>query len=236
MAKPNLQQQMYASCDPSVAQRAVLAASLGTCVVLAWWLLLGGGIAVVWGWFGWIYHPGDWIRRISLTVALSIYFLRVLFTDFVFLKRGVSWAEAITIAPWVFTIYVLLALSSGTNPAPFGVAGEFGIVLFIAGSWINSHAEYQRHVWKKRPENHGKLYTRGMFRVTRHPNYFGDLLSFSGLCWLSGRWFTAIIPVLMLAGFVFVNVPALDAHLREHYGRAFEDYASRTRKLIPYIY
>jgi steroid 5-alpha reductase family enzyme len=109
-------------------------------------------------------------------------------------------------------------------------------MLFAAGSGMNSYAEYRRHAWKQRPENRGQLYTLSLFRISRHPNYLGDLLSFSGLCLLSGRWMTALIPVIMLMGFVFVNVPVLDAHLHDHYGAAFDEYARRTRKLIPFIY
>ena len=51
-----------------------------------------------------------------------------------------------------------------------------------------------------------------------------------------GEWVTAVIPVLMLAGFVFVNIPMLDSHLHDKYGAAFEEYAGRTRKLIPFVY
>jgi protein-S-isoprenylcysteine O-methyltransferase Ste14 len=47
---------------------------------------------------------------------------------------------------------------------------------------------------------------------------------------------TAVIPLLMLLGFVFVNVPVLDAHLHDHYGAEFDEYARRTRKLIPFLY
>jgi steroid 5-alpha reductase family enzyme len=117
-----------------------------------------------------------------------------------------------------------------------GMTAAIGAIFFAVGSWVNSYAEYTRHVWKQRPENRGRLYTEGLFRYSRHPNYLGDLMSFSGLCMISGAWVTAIVPLLMLAGFVFVNIPALDAHLHEHYGVAFEEYASRTRKLIPFVY
>lgn len=41
---------------------------------------------------------------------------------------------------------------------------------------------------------------------------------------------------MMLAGFVFVNIPVLDSHLGERYGPEFEEYASRTSKLIPFVY
>jgi protein-S-isoprenylcysteine O-methyltransferase Ste14 len=40
----------------------------------------------------------------------------------------------------------------------------------------------------------------------------------------------------MLAGFTLANIPMLDSHLRHHYGPAFDAYAARTRKLIPFIY
>ena len=206
------------------------------CVAVAWWLLFAGGIEAVGGWFGRAWRPGDTVRRASLAAGLSIYYVRILFTEFVFLKRGVSWNEVFTIFPWILCIYVLLAIAGGTNAAGFGVAGVAGVVLFVAGSWMNSYAEYARHAWKQRLENRGRLYTAGIFRYSRHPNYLGDLISFTGLCLMSGVWFTAVIPVLMLAGFVFVNIPVLDSHLREKYGGDFEQWAGRTRKLIPFVY
>jgi protein-S-isoprenylcysteine O-methyltransferase Ste14 len=240
MPKPTLSQQMYGVTGRSIPQRVVLAVSLAFCAALAWWLLFAGGAAAIGAWFGsslgrrW--PLGNPIRRAALAIALSIYFIRVLFTEFRFLRRGVSWTEVFSIAPWVFVIYVTVALAGGANPAPFAAAAISGALLFILGSWMNSCAEHQRHAFKLRPENRGKLYTQGLFRLTRHPNYLGDLISFSGLCLMTGRWYTAFIPALMLCGFVFVNVPALDAHLAEHYGAAFHEYARKTRKLIPFIY
>jgi protein-S-isoprenylcysteine O-methyltransferase Ste14 len=227
---------MYGLTSASIAQRVTLACLLGACVVLAWWLLFGGGIGIAGAWFGWKWAAGNLGRRIALAAAFTIYFVRVLFTEFVFLKRGVSWTEVLTIAPWVFCIYVLLAFTGGTNATAFGAAASAGAICFVVGSWMNSYAEYQRHAWKRRPENRGKLYTAGLFRYSRHPNYLGDLISFSGLCLLTGHWFTAVVPALMICGFVFVNIPVLDAHLRQHYGQPFDDYARKTRKLIPFLY
>lgn len=187
-------------------------------------------------WFGWRWNAGNLLRRACIVTALSIYFVRVVFTDLVFLRRGISWTEVLTISPWLFCLYLLFSISGGTNTAAVGVAGFAGVLLFVFGSWMNSYAEFQRHVWKQQLDHRGRLYTRGLFQYTRHPNYFGDLLSFTGLCFLAGRWYTTVVPLLMLAGFVFVNVPALDAHLRSRYGSAFNEYAMRTRKLIPFIY
>ena len=140
-----------------------------------------------------------------------------------------------TIAPWLLFIFLLLGIAGGTNPDAWGTAGYAGAALFLMGSWMNSYAEHARHVWKRQRENHGKLYTQGLFRYSRHPNYLGDLVSFSGLCLISGAWLTAMVPAVMLAGFVFVNIPALESHLHDKYGAAFDGYARRTRKLIPFV-
>jgi protein-S-isoprenylcysteine O-methyltransferase Ste14 len=234
--KRDLQHDMYELSGASSAQRALLAAFGAACVAIAWWSLFGGGIETVGSWLGRAWVPGDATRRACLAAALSVYYVRILFTEFVFLKRGVSWSEVFTIAPWLLCIYLLLGIAGGTNHEHLGLVAIIGIVLFLLGSWMNSYSEYARHAWKRLPENRGRLYTQGLFRYSRHPNYLGDLISFSGICLISGAWVTAVIPVLMLAGFVFVNIPVLDSHLHDHYGVAFDEYASRTRKLIPFLY
>jgi protein-S-isoprenylcysteine O-methyltransferase Ste14 len=230
-----LTKDLYADHSTTRVQRLALTASLALALAVAWWLLLGGAVTAGL-WFHLHWTPGDPTRRLALAIALSIYFVRLLFTQFVFLRRALGWSEASTIAVWVFILCLWLSLAAASNPTSLGVAAAAGFALFLLGSWMNSWSEYTRHRWKQRPENRGRLYTLGLFRLTRHPNYLGDVLSFSGLCLIAGRWFAAPIPILMLAGFVFVNIPMLDAHLHDHYGAAFDDYAARTARLIPFLY
>jgi protein-S-isoprenylcysteine O-methyltransferase Ste14 len=236
MYRKSARNDIYSIHGSSVAQRVAMSIAVGVCVGLVWWLLLGGGIGSVSARCGWSWAPGDGARRLCLAVMLSIYFVRLLLTQFVLLTRALGWSEVCMIIPWILCIYLLLAIAGGTNPAPFSVASGVGAVLFVSGSWMNLYAEYERHVWKRQPENRGRLYTLGLFRYSRHPNYLGDLISFSGLCMISGRWITIAIPSIMLAGFVFANIPMLDAHLHDHYGAAFDEYAARTSKLIPFVY
>ena len=236
MHKGAAKNDIYAEQGSAVAQRVAIATVVGASVAVAWWLLFGRGLVLVGGWFGQRWNPGDETRRLFLAVALSIYFLRLLFTEFVFLKRAVSWSEAGMIAPWILCIYLVLSIAGGTNSAHIEAPIIGGAGLFVFGSWMNTYAEYARHVWKRCPENRGRLYTSGLFRFSRHPNYLGDLISFSGLCLISGRWITTAVPLIMLFGFVFANIPMLDSHLHDHYGRVFDEYAARTRKLIPFVY
>jgi protein-S-isoprenylcysteine O-methyltransferase Ste14 len=231
-----LRKDIYAVRGSCVAQRSFLTAAIGLWVAVAWWLLMDGGIPAIGASVGWTWTLGNEARRLCLAIALSIYFARLLFTQFVFLKRAVSWSEVGMIAPWVLCIYLLLSLAGGTNPNHPGPFCAIGVLLFLLGSWMNSYAEYARNKWKQLAENRGRLYTLGLFRYSRHPNYLGDLISFSGLCLIAGRWITVVVPFMMLSGFVFANIPMLDAHLHDHYGTGFDEYAKRTRKLIPFVY
>lgn len=235
MSKAPAQQRMYGLTERSTAQRVTLVSVNACSLALAWWLLTGGA-TVAGGWLGHLWIGASPPRRLALALALTVYFVRVAGGILVFLRRGISWAEVLTVAPWVLLLNGALALAGGTNRGAVGVVFLAGVGLFLAGSWFNSFAEYQRHRWKQRPENRGKLYTEGLFQFTRHPNYLGDVILFTGLSLMTGRWWTGLIPAVMLCGFVFANIPALDAHLAEHYGAAFEQYAHRTRKLIPFVY
>jgi len=231
-----LQHSLYEMERPPGAERFVFAILAGAWVALAWYLLLGGGLAKAGGWLGQDWSAGDPIRRICLAVAFFIYYIRTLFTVFVFQKRGMGWGSFFGITTWTLCIYIFLAILAETDHRPLGYAAGAGLVLFAVGSWMNSYAEYARGVWKQLPQNRGRFYSGGLFRYSRHPNYLGDLLSFSGLSLVAGSWISFAIPLLMLTGFVFVNIPLLDSHLHDHYGAAFDQYANRTPKLIPFLY
>jgi protein-S-isoprenylcysteine O-methyltransferase Ste14 len=231
-----LRNTMYGPTDPSLPPRIVLAAAHLAGILAVAWLLVGDGILRIARLLGVHWQSGDFPRRELLVACAVVYFLRLLLTGFVFLKRRVTWAETWTIVPWILAIHVSFALIGGRNPAPLSWRDWVALALYAAGSYLNTGSEWSRHLWKQRPENQGRLYTRGLFRLARHINYFGDLTLFSGYARLAGRIWAGIVPVLMLAGFVFVNIPALDSHLREKYAADFEPYARRTKKLIPYVY
>ena len=83
--------------------------------------------------------------------------------------------------PYFMQLYAqFFATTGGANPEPINLVTILGLALFVLGSYLNTASEYMRHVWKRRPENAGKLYTGGLFRYARHINYFGDDLLGTG--------------------------------------------------------
>ncbi len=175
--------------------------------------------------------------RAWLVVACSlVYVLRVLVTTYVTVQRTVTYAEAGLVGGWMFVIHVTMGFVAAHVPGELDGWTVLGVVLYVFGSWMNTYSELQRRAWKARPENTGHLYTRGLFRWCRHPNYLGDSLLFTGFAAVTGSWVALVIPAIMIAGFVFAAIPALDRRLRAHYGDEFDQWAATTRRYIPLVW
>ena len=81
-----------------------------------------------------------------------------------------------------------------------------------------------------------RLVTSGPYRLVRHPSYTGALAAAVGLGIAAGHWTTAAVFALgWLAGLAY-RIPVEEAAMREAFGRAYDDYCARTRRLIPLIY
>ena len=179
---------------------------------------------------------GDPVRNILILSCMSIYFLRLLFTLFVFFQRKMYWIEAIVIAnimPWIFPY---IAYKSGGYTDSIGWIEIMGILLFLTGSYLNSASEYFRYSWKQKRENAGHIYTGGLFKYARHINYFGDIVIFTGMAMVAHQIQLLIIPVSMAFIFVVILIPLKENYLREKYGNEYMNYAASTKKIIPLIF
>jgi protein-S-isoprenylcysteine O-methyltransferase Ste14 len=174
--------------------------------------------------------------RVALLLACAIaFYVRLTLCLLVFVKRKVSWFEGIAVGLLYGALVYMFSLWGSLTPAKVDAIDFIGIGLFVAGSWINSQADYQRYVWKKRPENVGHLYTKGLFKYAMHINFFGDTVMFVGYALIT-QSLISFIPVLAIfLNFVFVQIPRLDDYLEQRYGEEFIVYAKHTKKLIPFI-
>ena len=175
-------------------------------------------------------------RAIVLSSALVLLLLRMALTSLVLLPRRIEPPEAVAVGAWLAVINLGMALTAMANPAPVGVTTVAGASLFIAGSLLNTVSEFQRKRFRRRSANQGHLYTRGLFSLSMHINYFGDIVWAIGLAMITGSVWSAAIPVVMTAMFIWVHIPRLDAHLAAGYGEEFETYRRSTKKLIPWVY
>ncbi|MCU0357014.1 MAG: DUF1295 domain-containing protein [Cyclobacteriaceae bacterium] len=111
-----------------------------------------------------------------------------------------------------------------------------GVIIWCIGFYFESAGDYQLKQFKSDPANAGKIITTGLWKYTRHPNYFGDAVQWWGfflmaLPYLNG-WMTVVSPLLMTYLLRYVSgVPMLE---RKYKGRAdFEAYALKTSPFFP---
>ncbi len=187
-------------------------------------------------WLNQYQFAGDFVRRVLITSCLIIYFVRLQVTVWVFQKRKWTWLETITITVLMSIVFYAFGSVGGNNKQVVGAFEVIGILFYLSGSYINTHSEYSRHVWKLKEENRGRLYTEGLFSWSMHINYFGDIVLFTGLAMVTHSLSMLVIPLIMALNFIFNIIPSLDKYLEKKYKEEFRDYSKKTKKFIPLIY
>ena len=227
---------MHGHEETSFVPRTVWTAAHLLIVGIAAWLYFVGGMATVGNWFGAMWQAGDLGRRIVLIVFAIALWGRMAVTAHVLLKRRFGWSECISVIGAVAFYQLGFALLGGGTAVGLNALDLLGIALFALGSYVNTAAEMQRKHFKAKPENKGRLYTEGLFGLVRHPNYFGDVLWALGWAVVAHNIWAFAIPMVAAAGFVFKFIPELSAYLADRYGEQYEDWAQRTKRLIPFVY
>ena len=227
---------MYGQYAKSLGPKSCLTVLHAFAICASAWILFGHGLATISHWTDKSFTFGPlWTRELVFACAL-IYFARICFGTFYLIQRKMVWGEAFGIGLFVIFIHVFFAFFGAIHLLPSAAITALGAGLYLFGSYLNTGSELSRHLWKKNPANHGKLFTEGLFRYARHINYFGDELLFTGYALIAGSLWCLIVPALMLFGFVFVNIPMLDRYLAQKYPSEFPSYSSRTKKFLPFLY
>jgi steroid 5-alpha reductase family enzyme len=112
-----------------------------------------------------------------------------------------------------------------------------GIAIFAIGLFFEAVGDRQLAKFMADPANKGKVMDRGLWRYTRHPNYFGDCTVWWGL-WLvaltaGGTWWTVIGPLLMT--FLHTKVsgkPMLEKDITKR-RPGYAAYVRRTSGFVP---
>ena len=100
---------------------------------------------------------------------------------------------------WVISLPLLGAILS---PRPIGLLDYAGVALWAVGFFFETVGDWQLARFKADAANQGKVMDRGLWRYTRHPNYFGDFCVWWGFYLIAlsaGAWWSIIGPLVMSA-------------------------------------
>lgn len=143
---------------------------------------------------------------------------------------------------WVLlTAACALAIITGGNRVPLGIIGYIGIAVWTLGILIEIVADQQKSAFRASPANDGKFIKTGLWAWSRHPNYFGEIMLWTGMAIIAipvlegWQWATLISPVfvfLLLTRVSGVNMLEERADNRWGGQEDYEAYKQKTPVLV----
>jgi len=128
---------------------------------------------------------------------------------------------------WLVAMPLLPAIAAD---APLTGIDMFAIGLWVLGFIFEAAGDYQLARFKSQRDNRGKVLDTGLWRYTRHPNYFGEFCmwwAFYLFAFTSGGWWTLASPLLM--SFLLLKVSGV-AMLEKTIGERRPEYALYVRR------
>ena len=230
---------------------AALAARDNSIVDIAW----GPGFVLV-AILTLLIGEGKGPRPVLVTILVAVWGLRL--GAYIFLRkrgRGEDFRYAKWRGDWgrwfvprsFFQIFMLqglflllisysVMLVNASSPPSLGVLDLAGTALWAVGFFFEAVGDAQLADFKKRPENTGKIMTSGLWRITRHPNYFGEAMMWWGIFLIAlsvpGGWGAVVSPLVIT--FLLLRVTGVTMLEKKYEGNAeFEAYAARTSAFFP---
>ncbi|PWZ22403.1 hypothetical protein Zm00014a_043263 [Zea mays] len=201
---------------------------------------------------------GAWhFRQIVLTVLVTIWGLRL---GLFLLMRILQWGEDrrfdkmrdnlgklavfwIFQAVWVWSVSLPVTVVNASDRNPSIEARDIiGWIIWLVGICVEAAADQQKLVFKSSPSNRGKWCDAGLWKYSRHPNYFGEIFLWWGVFVAStpvisdAEWLVILGPIFLTLLLLFVSgIPLLESSADKRYGRLeeYRVYKNTTSPLIP---
>jgi len=133
--------------------------------------------------------------------------------------------------------YPIIVVNSSPQPG-LNFIDYLGLFIWITGFFFESVGDKQLAEFKKDPANKGHVIQSGLWKYTRHPNYFGEATMWWGIFLLTISvplgWSAVISPLTITLMLLYVSgVPMLEKKYKDN--PEFQEYARRTNKFFPWV-
>lgn len=134
---------------------------------------------------------------------------------------------------WVISLPLAAAIS---GQSAIGFLDYAAIALFVVGFVFEALGDLQLTRFRSDPENAGRVLDQGLWRYTRHPNYFGNFTMWWGFYLFAlsaGAWWTLVSPLLMTFLLLKVSGVALLEKDISNRRPKYQQYIRRTNAFFP---
>ena len=148
----------------------------------------------------------------------------------------VFWLQAALL--WFVALPLLVSVRA-SQPAALTAVDGLGVLCFAVGLAFEVVGDHQLERFRAEPSNRGKVLDRGLWRYTRHPNYFGDATIWWGMYAMAAAtpdgWLTVLSPALMTLLLMRVSgVTLLEDSLKAS-KPGYRAYIARTPAFFPWF-
>ena len=187
----------------------------------------------------------SWGTRLALHIAIR---KRGKGEDFRYAKWRQDWGRWFVLRSY-FQIYMLqgvflliialpILLINLSQKEDLTVVDLLGIGVWCIGFFFEAAGDYELQQFKKRPENKGRIITTGLWKYTRHPNYFGEVVMWWGIFLIAlsvqNGWIAVLSPLTI--SFLLLRVSGVTMLEKKYQGNSeFEAYAKRTNAFFPWF-
>lgn len=198
------------------------------------------------------------VQKKEFRLSYSLYALRSAFRFFYIQKERIIGNHELLISPLIIPITFFLPIyfankakidtsipelkedeedneEGDTRKLESNIIHYLGIGLTVMGHIFSIVSEFQRRQFKLDKNNKGQLYTDGLNSLSRHPNYFGNILLYGGLSLFSRNIYMMLLPMITFAQYYYYHVPEIEEYLAKRYATQWPDYKERVKSLIPYV-
>jgi steroid 5-alpha reductase family enzyme len=137
---------------------------------------------------------------------------------------------------WIISVpIIVVSMAKNQATTPFLL---FGSIIWLIGFAFESIGDYQLMLFIKQKQNKSDIMQTGLWKYTRHPNYFGEVLVWWGIFIMvlplqHGIW-VIISPITISFLLLYVSgIPMLEAKYKDNV--AFEEYKKRTSAFFPML-
>jgi len=139
---------------------------------------------------------------------------------------------------WAISISIQYGVASKT-PEIITRLDLCGLILWGVGFIFEAVGDWQLAVFKSNSASKGKVMDRGLWRYTRHPNYFGECLMWWGIFLIAfstpNSWWTVLSPLIITAVLLkMTGIPLTEKGLIER-RPGYSEYIKRTSAFVPWL-
>jgi len=215
---------------------------------------------VIFTWVAFLITPDGYIsRKLLLSLLVTLWGLRLSLhillrnwgkpEDF----RYQTWRKEAGVSWWwksLFKVFILQGILLLIIATPLLVAQTksvpehltwldfLAILVWLVGFTFEALGDWQLQRFKANPVNKGRVLNTGVWRYTRHPNYFGDATQWWAyylIALSAGGWWTIFSPIIMTGLLLRVSgVTLLEKTLKET-KPGYQEYAETTSEFIPWF-